>query len=134
MHEVALVEALLESVHEQLRDSGIVGRVRRLEVVIGPLSGVVPEAFQFAFDVLAPESLGAGCELIIHTKPALCRCRECGAVTELAELSYFCSQCGSQSIQLEGGRELLLQSIEVDEECASEHSSAESVPGELGDH
>jgi hydrogenase nickel incorporation protein HypA/HybF len=128
MHEVALVEALLESVQEHLRDSGIEGRVRRLEVVIGPLSGVVPEAFQFAFEVLSPDRLGPDCELLIRTQPAFCRCQNCGAVEGIVELAYACPRCGSQSIRLEGGRELLLQSIEVDEEHvagnnASDHSS-----------
>lgn len=115
MHEVALVESLLESVHEQLREAGIVGRVRRLDVIIGPLSGVVPEAFRFAFEVLSPESLGPGCELVIHTRPARCQCQSCGAVSEIAELTYVCPVCGSHDIRLEGGRELMLQSIEVDE-------------------
>jgi hydrogenase nickel incorporation protein HypA/HybF len=126
MHEVALVEALLESVQEQLRDSGIEGRVRRLEVVIGRLSGVVPEAFQFAFEVLSPDSLGPDCELLIRTQPAFCRCQDCGAVEEIVELVYACPRCGSHSIRLEGGRELLLQSIEVDEERAGGDNSRDN--------
>lgn len=116
MHEVALVEALLESVQEHLRDSGIEGHVRRLEVVIGPLSGVVPEAFRFAFEVLSPETLGPTCELFIRTQPASCRCEACRAVSEIVELTYSCPRCGSQAIRLEGGRELLLQAIEVEED------------------
>ncbi len=125
MHEVALVESLLESVHEQLRDAGVVGRVRRLDVVIGPLSGVVPEAFRFAFEVLSPESLGPNCELVIHTTPARCHCHSCGAVSEIVELTYVCPACGSHEVRLEGGRELLLQSIEVDEEQPCDDVPAE---------
>lgn len=125
MHEVALVESLLESVHEQLRDAGVVGRVRRLDVVIGPLSGVVPEAFRFAFEVLSPESLGPNCELVIHTTPARCRCHSCGVVSEIVEITHVCPACGSQEIRLEGGRELLLQAIEVDEEQPCDNAAAE---------
>jgi len=78
---------------------------------------------------LAPDSLGPGCELTIRTKPALCRCRDCSTVVEIGELIYYCPHCGSQSIQLEGGRELLLQSIEVDEESLPGDSSVEADQG-----
>ncbi|MGQ9503905.1 MAG: hydrogenase maturation nickel metallochaperone HypA/HybF [Thermogutta sp.] len=127
---MALVEALLESVHDHLRDSGIEGRVRRVEVVIGPLSGVVPEAFRFAFEVLSPETLGPACELFIRTQPASCRCEACGVVSEIVELTYSCPHCGSSAIQLEGGRGLLLQSIEVEEhDSEKDHSSTDSGQG-----
>lgn len=118
MHEVALVEALLQSVCDQVAQSGVRGRVRCVEVVIGRLSGVVPEAFRFAFEVLSPEVLGPGCELTIREAPAMCRCRHCGADTPLEEFTPFCPRCGDSDISIEGGRDLVLQSIELDEEGA----------------
>lgn len=118
MHEVALVEALLESVRDQVAQSGVRGRVRRVEVVIGRLSGVVPEAFRFAFEVLSPDVLGPDCELTIQEVPAVCRCRHCGTETPLEELMPFCPRCGHPDVTIEGGRDLLLQSIELDEDAA----------------
>lgn len=115
MHEVALVQALLDEVEEQVRGSGLRGQVRRVAVVIGVLSGVVPEAFQFAFEVLAPDVLGDGCELTIRESPAFCDCQECGVCSPIHELQYCCPNCGSVSIGLRGGRELLLESLEVEE-------------------
>ncbi|MGB9689451.1 hydrogenase maturation nickel metallochaperone HypA [Thermogutta sp.] len=119
MHEVAIVESLLQSIQEHVRDCGVSGRVRRVEVVIGKLSGVVPEAFRFAFEVLSPDVLGPGCELVVHETAAVCRCRQCGAVSELSEMILFCPRCQSDDVLIEGGRDLLLQSIELDEEAES---------------
>jgi len=126
MHEVALVESLLQSVQEHIHESGVTGQVRRVEVVIGRLSGVVPEAFRFAFEVLSPDVLGPGCELVIHEIPAVCRCRQCGAVSELSEMILYCPRCQSDDVLIEGGRDLLLQSIELDEEA----QSGDPRPGE----
>jgi len=128
MHEVALVESLLQSVQEHIHDSGATGRVRRVEVIIGRLSGVVPEAFRFAFEVLSPDVLGPGCELVIRETAALCRCRQCGAVSELTEMILFCPRCQSDDVLIEGGRDLLPQSIELDEEAGSENPG----PTEMG--
>lgn len=124
MHEVALVESLLQSVQEHIHDSGVTGRVRRVEVVIGRLSGVVPEAFRFAFEVLSPDVLGPGCELVIRETAAVCRCRQCGAVSELTDVVLFCPQCQSDDVLIEGGRDLLLQSIELDEGADPGNSGA----------
>lgn len=115
MHEVALVQALLDEVEEQVRGSGLRGQVRRVAVVIGVLSGVVPEAFQFAFEVLSPDVLGDGCALTIHKSPAFCDCQDCGVSSPIHELQYRCPNCGGTSIRLRGGRELLLESLEVEE-------------------
>lgn len=129
MHEVAIVEALLDSVQEQLRQSGVSGRVRKIEVVIGKLSGVVPDAFRFAFDVLAPEVFGTPCELLIEEVPAVCLCRNCGEESTLEDLVFFCPRCGHPEITIQGGRELLLQSIELEEPAAESDGSIREAGG-----
>ncbi len=51
----------------------------------------------------------------ITQAPAVCRCEGCGQQTEIQEWSLRCPGCGSQEVVIEGGRELLLESIEIDE-------------------
>lgn len=116
MHEVALVHALIEQVEHEVRESGRQGRVTRLELVVGRLSGASPDALRFAVEVLAPGTLIETAQLHITEPCATCRCRECGASSSIEELVAACPQCHSLAVIIEGGRDLLLQSIELEEE------------------
>jgi ribosomal protein S27E len=57
----------------------------------------------------------AGAELQITEPKATCRCQECHARQEVDEITVRCPACGSERVTLEGGRELLLQSIEIED-------------------
>ena len=53
MHELSIVEALIDQVGQELDRAGQQGRVLRLELSIGRLSGVNPDSVRFAFGLLA---------------------------------------------------------------------------------
>ncbi len=115
MHELAIAEALIEQVGTELDRAGKKGAVKRLELAVGRLSGVHCDCLRFAFGLLAPGTLAEGAELLIREPPAVARCRACGASTEIAEMVADCPRCGSPEIVIEEGRELLLESIEVED-------------------
>jgi len=115
MHELSIVEALFEQAEREVRRSGHEGRVARLDLSIGHLSGVCCDSIRFAFDLLKPETMFAGAQLAIEEPPAVCRCEKCGARTEVAEITVDCPKCGSREVVIEGGREMLLQSIELED-------------------
>jgi hydrogenase nickel incorporation protein HypA/HybF len=115
MHEVSLVEALVEQVENEVRNAGHAGRVVALWVRIGRLSGVNADSFRFAFEMVTPETSLANVRLEIDLSPAACRCSACGARTPIDDLVPFCPACGSPAIHFEGGRELMLDSIELEE-------------------
>lgn len=115
MHELSIVEALIEQVEETLAEEDEKGRVLKLELSIGRLSGVSAEAVRFVFELLSADTAVEGAELKIIQPKAWCNCRQCGAQTEIEELVVQCPRCGSGKIVIEGGRELLLQSIDVEE-------------------
>ena len=115
MHELAIVEALIDQVGQELDRAGQQGRVLRVELSIGRLSGVLGESVRFAFGLLAPGTRVEDAELVIQEPKAVCRCRACHAESELDDLVVECPRCASTDISIEGGRELLLQSIEIEE-------------------
>lgn len=115
MHELSIVEALIEQVDRELRRAGQQGRVVRLEVSVGRLSGVNPDSLRFAFELLGQETRVGGAEIIIREPKAVCRCRSCNARVEIEDLVVQCPQCASPDIAIEGGRDLTLQSIDVEE-------------------
>jgi hydrogenase nickel incorporation protein HypA/HybF len=115
MHELAIAEALIEQVGTELDRAGQNKAVKRLELAVGRLSGVHCECLRFAFNLLSPGTRAQGAELSIRQPPAVSRCRQCGAVVEIEEVVIDCPQCGSLEIVIEEGRELLLESIEIED-------------------
>jgi hydrogenase nickel incorporation protein HypA/HybF len=116
VHEVSIVQALIEQVEQAVHESGHAGRVVRLDLVIGRLSGVHPDSVRFAFEMLAPDTPVEGAQLNIEEPRAVAACRHCGARTPIDELVVACPACGDDQISIEEGRELLLRSIELEEE------------------
>jgi hydrogenase nickel incorporation protein HypA/HybF len=116
MHELSIVEALIEQVRRELQRAGQNGRVRRLELSIGRLSGVNCDSVRFAFGLIAVGTLLENAELTIHEPKAVCCCRACNARAEIDDLVIQCPQCGSAEISIDGGRDLLLQSIEIEDQ------------------
>jgi len=115
MHEAAIAEELIVAAQAELARSGARGRIVRLELAVGRLSGVSPEALRFACERLAQGTPVEGARLEIAEPKALCCCEECGAETETDELFAGCPKCGGGAVAIRGGRELLLQAIELEE-------------------
>lgn len=59
MHEVSLMEQTLATALSHVRAQGA-SKIHRLELHVGVLSGVVPEALAFAFDVVSTGTLAQG--------------------------------------------------------------------------
>ena len=115
MHELSIIEAMIERVRREVERLGRHGRVLQVELVIGRFSGVHCDSIRFALELLAPGTLIDGAQVHITERPATCRCEACDARTEIDDLVSECPQCNSRKVSIEGGRELLLQSIEVEE-------------------
>jgi len=116
VHEFSIVQALLDQVTESISEAGQSGRVVRLDLIVGRLSGVHVDSLRFAFDLLAPESVAEGAQLGIEQKPAAFRCGRCQATGDVVELIADCPRCAAPEITIVGGQELVLQSIELEQE------------------
>jgi hydrogenase nickel incorporation protein HypA/HybF len=115
MHEMSIVEALIEHVQEEIDRGGHQGRVTRLDLVIGRLSGVSVDSIRFAFQMLSPGTIVEQAEIYVDQPKAACVCADCGQRTEIEELVAQCPACQSARIHFEGGNQLLLQTIDLDE-------------------
>ena len=115
MHELSIVEALIDQVGRELKHADQRGAVLGLELSIGRLSGVNCESVRFAFGLLAPGTAVEKAEIVIYESKAVCHCHACDARVEIDDLVVQCPQCTGSDIAIEGGRDLMLQSIEVEE-------------------
>ncbi len=115
MHELSIAEALLEQIEGELQARQLTGVVRRVEVAVGRFAGVVPDALRFAFEVLIAETPLQGTRLEIRVVDPTCSCKRCAAKMFVQEWPLECPQCCSPEIEVVGGRELLLEAIEIDD-------------------
>lgn len=116
MHELSIAEALIEQVEREVRLAGSKGRVLKVELSIGQLSGVHHESLKFALDLLAPGTLVEKALVEIRRPRAICVCSQCEGRSEIDQWPLGCPKCGSDQITIEGGRELLLESIELEDD------------------
>jgi hydrogenase nickel incorporation protein HypA/HybF len=109
MHELAITDAIVAGVCERLGPA----RVRRVTLEVGALSAVMPDALRFCFDLCAKGTSLEGAVLDILEVPGRARCRSCGEHFETRVLLAECG-CGSVDLDIVGGEQLLVRSVEVE--------------------
>jgi hydrogenase nickel incorporation protein HypA/HybF len=113
MHELSIMQSALDQVLDKARQAGA-NRVHAIRLRIGALSGVVPDALQFAFEALADGTPAQGAQLLIEDVPARFWCAACSHEFEAARMFAECPGCHRPSSELRAGREMELTSLEVD--------------------
>jgi hydrogenase nickel incorporation protein HypA/HybF len=111
MHELSIADAI---VRIATRAAGG-RRVARVDLKVGHLRQVVPSALEFGFELVARDSPVEGAVLSIEEVPALGRCRRCGQETELPDFPLRCGACGDLDVEVIGGEELLVDSLELED-------------------
>ena len=88
--------------------------VKKINVVIGQLTTVVPDALDFAFEMVSKGTVFENAEINVKYVPLKVRCKDCGAEHVLDEPFMFCRTCDSFNLEIESGRELYVDSFEID--------------------
>ena len=113
MHELSLTISLIEIAEEHARRENATV-ITSVTMEIGALSGVMPEAVEFAFEACSQGTLADGATLEILHIPALGRCRECGIESAMERLLDGCTSCDSFALDILTGQEMALIELEVD--------------------
>jgi hydrogenase nickel incorporation protein HypA/HybF len=114
MHEVSIALSLLDIVEKKCREEGY-QRVDSVRVRVGKASGVLPEAFSFALDVVKRDTIAQDAGFIIDLVPLGGTCNICGKSFETEE-AYIaqCPFCASPSFRITRGNELEIVEMEVE--------------------
>jgi hydrogenase nickel incorporation protein HypA/HybF len=80
---------------------------------IGALSGIEPDLLAHAFSIARAGTLAEEAVLEIDHLPARVRCRRCGAESETEPNALICPACGNWQVEVIGGEEMLLSSLEL---------------------
>ncbi len=114
MHELSLVQSLLEIVDEHASSHGF-ERVNSLTLSYGRLAGIEESALAFGFEVLSKGTRAQGAQLILEVSPGRLQCLQCLREFETGEFAHTCPGCGSLQVVLIGGlEELRLLEMDVD--------------------
>ena len=112
MHELAIAESLVAIAERHAAGR----RVTRVEIAAGHLRQVVPQALEFAFELVAQGTAVEGAELVIEPVPAAGRCRSCSAESRLDGFPLTCAACGGWDVEVIAGEELRVESLDLEEE------------------
>ncbi len=108
MHELAITQGVVEAVTERTGTAPVTS----VRVRVGRLSGVVPDAMRFCFDLVTAGTPLEGATLEIEQPEGRGRCRTCGTDFVLRDLILLCD-CGSADVEVVAGRELAVASVVV---------------------
>ena len=112
MHEISIMQNTLDLAIAQAQKNGG-KKIDCLTLKIGELSGVIPEALEFAFEVLVRGTIAEDAQLEIKSIPVVCYCQNCDRNFQPKNYVYACPQCQEISINILAGRELELASLVV---------------------
>jgi hydrogenase nickel incorporation protein HypA/HybF len=113
MHEFGITESILGIALDKAKEVEA-SKIRQINLVLGELAGFVPDCIQFYFDLLSKGTIAEETALHFESRPLELRCRDCGTVFNPQDTMWFCPECQSRSVEVTGGRELYVESLEVE--------------------
>ena len=113
MHEMSIAEGVLSAV---LDAAGACGarRVERVELAVGQMRLIVPDALVMAWQVIGEGTIAAGAELAVVETPMQARCRQCGREFAPRIDNYLCPGCGQADVDILAGDDIILKSVVCD--------------------
>ncbi len=124
MHEMGIVASILEASTDAAEKQGA-NRITEIKISVGDLTEIQDFALDFAFEALTPGTMAEGATLTVtHIGPSS-RCATCGTEFEHGRFEIICPECGSFVCELLTGKELTIDSIEIDDAAAGTDEPAD---------
>jgi len=115
MHELSIVSSIVDTDTEKL-EAYPGARVKEVRLRVGALAAVVEDSLQFCYEIATEDTPLQGSKLVVNIVPVLMHCERCAQDVEIASLQSFrCPRCDEPVSDLRQGRELEIESIEIDE-------------------
>jgi hydrogenase nickel incorporation protein HypA/HybF len=108
MHELGLCTSIVDAVTRRAGERP----VARVRVRVGKLQHVHPEAFDQSFAVAALGTVAEDATPELVLLPVRGLCSACASTWECDDIPLACPTCGSTNVEVVGGDEVVLESIE----------------------
>ncbi len=114
MHELSIAINIVNELEQIARKENAV-KVVSFRLKIGNLSGIVPEALDFALESAIKDTLCEGSTWKIEKEEAIGRCSVCFHKFPLEEIYSPCPVCGAFNPEIIAGQGLKIISVEIEE-------------------
>ena len=116
MHEMSVAISIINIVKSKMQKQfGVYYPVKKIRVLAGKLSTIVPSALEFCFEAASAGTVLEGAKLDIVEIPLKVYCSDCCSEMILDEPFFFCRLCDSFNLEIISGKELDAESFEMDE-------------------
>ncbi len=120
MHEIGITRNMLSLVLGEAEKVGA-KKVKKIDLIIGEMTGVSEYCVTLYLGILSEGTAAEGANVSIKTVPPLALCLNCKTTSRfILGTNWICPQCKETRMQIAGGRELIVKSINV--ELGEEHS------------
>ena len=116
MHELGIITNLFEIIEEVAAEHKLV-TINTVKLKLGKLQQIVPEMLSFAFETVAQGTKAEGATLEVDYVPISMRCNGCQQEFIVDDHIYICPECAETSLIMLTGMEIILESVEGDQEC-----------------
>lgn len=113
MHELALTENILSIALSEAKKKEA-QRVKKIKIDIGEMTAVAGECICFYFEIVSKDTIAEGAEIEIKNLPVKSKCPQCSKIYQVKDLDFTCPDCGSLSLEIVSGKELLVSSIDIE--------------------
>jgi len=113
MHELAIASQILGIALKRGEQVGA-GKIVSVRVKIGQFTAVEPDSLRFCFAALTGATAADGAALEIEEVPLTAECAVCRGSFAPTQMRFTCPECGSREVTITGGRELDIESMEVE--------------------
>jgi hydrogenase nickel incorporation protein HypA/HybF len=113
MHELSIALSIVDLAEEEARKANAI-IISKVEVEIGTMAGIDPDALLFAWDSVVHGTIAQQSTLVINTIQAEAHCLECGKDFPAENFLVQCPYCSSYRYQITKGKELRISSLMVD--------------------
>lgn len=115
MHELAITEAIVRIILQEV-EKAHGSKVKRARIRVGALTGYDTTAIQFYYDILKKDNPVLAHSVLDAEKVfAKLICRDCRKTTMVDDYTIVCPECGSFNTDEENGKEIFVESIDVEE-------------------
>jgi len=116
MHESAMIDNFVEIIENKVKEYNV-KKVTKIKLKVGKLTCLCPGTLKSCFEAVTGEKdLLKDAVLEVEEVPLKACCESCGQTFLLENNNFFCPFCQHPYIKIVAGRELFIESVEVEED------------------
>ena len=127
MHELSIVSSVVETVTESLAAYPRRAALEEVRLRVGALAAVVVDSLEFCWGIATEGTALEGSRLVVKTLPVVVHCAACGRMWSWRACRASAARAAaSRASDLRQGRELEIDSIEIEDEAGMETTGVQA--------